>query len=78
MKNAANAYSGSAAWRASGTQEGSCVPLLSEVPEHMSKSKLTAGVVKRNVSSPVLTALMTPVRMKNAEGEEGRDWKCSM
>jgi len=42
----------------------------------MSKSELTADVeVKRNVSSPVLTTLTMPMRMKNTEGEEGRGWK---
>lgn len=78
MKKAADTSDGRAAWKASGTQVSSCLPLLSEVPDHMSKSKPTTGIVNRNVSSPVLTALMTPVRMKNTEGKEGRDWKCSM
>lgn len=59
--------------RASGTHLDSCLPLPCKIPEHKDESKLTAGIVKNNVSSPVLTILITPVRMKNVrdvtEGE---------
>lgn len=60
--------------RASGTHLDSCLPLPPKIPEHKNKSKLIAGVVKNSVSSPVLTTLITPVRMKNlrdvTEGEK--------
>lgn len=60
--------------RASGTHLDSCPPLPPKIPEHKNKSKLIAGVVKNSVSSPVLTTLITPVRMKNlrdvTEGEK--------